>query len=142
MGVWGATFWNRSLPDRWPVARTRGRTQFTQKTVMNSPRPPKHLSEEAKNFWRQVFRDFQLENHHVKLLTAACECLDRASEAREAVARDGPFFKTRYGEIRPHPGLQVERDQKGLLARLLRELNLDSELPSEPYSRPPRLGEK
>ena len=102
-------------------------------------KPPKHLSNDAKDFWRQVLRDFQLEDHHVRLLTGACECLDRATQARETVARDGPFFKTRYGEIRPHPGLQVERDQKTLLARLLRELNLDTDLPSEPYSRPPPL---
>ena len=107
---------------------------------MNSrQRAPKHLSSEAKAFWLRIVRDFEMQDHHVKLLNAACECLDRATQAREAVDRDGAFFKTRYGEIRPHPGLQVERDQKALLARLLRELNLDVDLPAEPYSRPPRL---
>jgi hypothetical protein len=42
-------------------------------------------------------------------------------------------------EIRPHPGVAVERDQKALLARLLREMNLDVDAPAEPYSHPPRL---
>ena len=93
-------------------------------------RAPKHLSEEAKKFWQSIARDFALESHHVKLLNGACECLDRA-EARQAIEQDGPFFRTRYGEIRPHPGLAVERDQKALLARLLRGLNLDVDSPPE-----------
>jgi len=110
---------------------------------MNSQqRPPKHLSSEGKGFWLTVVRDFELEDHHIRLLTAACECLDRAAEARTAVKRDGPYFKTRYGELRPHPGIAVERDQKALLARLLRELNLDTNMPAEAYSRPPRIGGK
>ena len=107
--------------------------------VNNQQRPPKHLSADGKAFWKRVYADFELEPHHVKLLTAAAECLDRCSQAREAVTRDGLFFKTRSGQIRPHPALGIERDQKTLLARLLRELNLDIDSPAEPYSRPPRL---
>ena len=105
-------------------------------------RAPKHLRNETKAFWLSVLRDYQLEAHHVKLLTSACESWDRASEAREAVAAAGAFFTNRHGELKPHPGLSVERDCRSLFARLIRELSLTVDDPAEPYSRPPRIGGK
>src|SRR5947208_17140723 len=81
------------------------------------------------------FQERSVWPHHVKRLNAACECLDRAAEARQAIER----IQDPVREIRPHPGVAVERDQKALLARFLRELNLDVDAPAEPYSRPPRL---
>ena len=108
---------------------------------MNSrAKAPKHLRKETKVFWCSVVRDFHMEPHHTRVLTHACETWDRVVEAREAVASTGPFFKNRHGEIKPHPGLAVERDGRALFARLIRELNLDVDSPAEPYSRPPRLG--
>lgn len=41
---------------------------------------------------------------------AACEAWDRMVEAREAVARDGPYHRDRYDQLRPHPAILVERD--------------------------------
>jgi phage terminase small subunit len=103
-------------------------------------RAPKHLRNETKAFWLSVLRDYELEEHHVRLLTSACESLDRASEAREAISTEGAFFRDRHGQIKPHPGLAVERDNRGLFARLIRELNLTADNPTESYSRPPRIG--
>jgi len=101
---------------------------------------PKHLRKETRGFWSGIVRDFQLEPHHVKLLTAACESWDRAIQAREAVTLAGCFSTNRHGEIKPHPGLSVERDSRSLFAKLIRELNLDVDTPTEEYSRPPELG--
>src|SRR5437867_2703131 len=100
---------------------------------------PRHLRKETKDFWSRVVSDFQLEEHHIKLLTAACESWDRATEAREAVEVAGAFFTNRHGEIRPHPGLAVERDSRTLFARLVRELALTVDDPTDEYARPPRL---
>ncbi len=105
-------------------------------------RAPKHLRNETKAFWLSVLRDYQLEAHHVKLLTSACESWDRATEARETISTEGAFFRNRHGEIKPHPGLAVERDNRGLFARLIRELSLTADNPTESYSRPPRIGGK
>lgn len=101
------------------------------------PKAPAHLSKRAKAWWRQVAGDFELEPHHLLLLTAAAECLDRMDQAREAIAKDGPFFVDRNGSRRAHPGLAVERDSRIAFARLLRELQLDADVTSE--SRPPAL---
>ena len=94
-------------------------------------KPPKHLSESSKNWWISVCDSWELENHHRLLLTACCEALDRAEQARQAVANDGAFFTNRHGEIKPHPGLATERDACALFARLLRELQLDVSAPPD-----------
>jgi hypothetical protein len=36
-----------------------------------------------------VHQDYDLEEHHSRLLTMACEAWDRACEAREIMAKDG-----------------------------------------------------
>ena|SRR5665811_1843596 len=88
-------------------------------------RAPKHLRAATKVWWSSVIRDYGLEDHHVLLLTAACESLDRAAMAREAIEKDGAFFVDRHGSRKPHPGLAVERDSRSLFKSLLRELGLD-----------------
>ena len=100
--------------------------------------PPAHLSAKSKAWFREVVETWELDSHHVKLLTGCCESLDRATEAREAIAREGLFTKNRFGEIRKHPGIGVERDSMIVFARLLRELDLDITPPAE-VRRPPGL---
>jgi phage terminase small subunit len=98
---------------------------------------PRHLRAKTRAWWSQVVADYQLEPHHELLLTAAAECLDRIAQAREAVEAEGLFPQNGRGK-KLHPALLLERDQKILFARLVRELSLDIEAPAEPYSRPPR----
>ena len=43
------------------------------------PPSPKHLSSEARSLWRSVLADYRLEPHHLAILQAACEALDRAA---------------------------------------------------------------
>jgi phage terminase small subunit len=100
---------------------------------------PQHLRKETRKFFERIVADYEMSPHHLELLRLACEALDRATEARLAVEKAGAFFKNRHGEVKPHPGLAVERDNRALFGRLLRELNLDSEAPAEAYSRPSRI---
>jgi len=101
---------------------------------MKQIKAPKHLRAATRAWWSQVVRDFALEPHHELLLTAAAECLDRIAQAREAVEAEGLFPQNGRGR-RMHPAVLLERDQKILFARLLRELNLDASVPDAP--RPP-----
>jgi phage terminase small subunit len=100
------------------------------------PPPPKHLSASTKRWWHEVVRSFELEAHHLQLLELACEARDRAEQARAKIAEDGAFIAGRYG-LRAHPAVAVERDSRLAFARLLRELDLDVELPAE--RKPPAL---
>jgi P27 family predicted phage terminase small subunit len=99
---------------------------------------PAYLRPETRQWWNQVVDGFELEPHHVRLLTLAASAWDRAEEARERVKKDGAYLKDRFGQLRAHPAVAVERDCMVAFARLLRELALDAGEPD----RPPRIGGK
>lgn len=105
---------------------------------MTTIRAPGHLREGTRRWWRGVIGEWQLEEHHRKLLTLAAESWDRCCEAREALAIEGLTFIDRFGQPHARPEIAIERDSRLAFARLLRELDLDIEAP--PGSpRPPGL---
>jgi P27 family predicted phage terminase small subunit len=94
---------------------------------MNSLPPPAHLSPSAAEWWRSTVERYVLEEHHLRLLRLCCEAWDRAQEAREQLAREGMTTPTRDGGLRAHPCVAIERDARLAVARLVRELDLDTE---------------
>jgi P27 family predicted phage terminase small subunit len=107
--------------------------------VKSSTKAPAHLAEQTRAWWRQVVRDYQLDAHHLKLLQAAAEAWDRACEAQSILSRDGLVIAGREGGMRPHPAVAIRRDAEISFARLLRELDLDTEAPSGLRTAPPSL---
>ncbi len=104
----------------------------------NQHNPPKHLSAEAKKWWRAVSGGYELESHHLKLLQAAAESWDRMIQARDVLNKDGLTFLDRFGQPKSRPEVSVERDSRTAFQRALRELNLDVESGPVEDSRPPR----
>jgi phage terminase small subunit len=94
--------------------------------------PPAHLSERARYWWQEVLLQYELDAHHVLLLTAAAEELDTAEQAREVVQREGMSYLDRYKQVRPHPMLDVGRKARNSFRLLVRELGLDASAPAEP----------
>lgn len=104
------------------------------------PKPPKHLKPATKKWFRQVIEEYDLEAHHVKILTLAAESWDRCQEAREILDREGLTYLDRFGCPRARPEVAVERDSRIAFARLVRELCLDIDPPPPGETdRPPRL---
>jgi phage terminase small subunit len=99
--------------------------------------PPKHLRAETAKWFQSVTKDYELEPHHIRLLTLAAQSWDRAEQAREALAEHGLTFEDRFHQPHARPEVSIERDSRIAFARLLRELCLDLEPPT---SRPPALG--
>jgi len=85
-----------------------------------------------------VLDDYELQGHHVRLLTLAAEAFDRCDQAREIIAKDGLTIPTGDGGLKAHPAVAIERDARLAFARLIRELDLDTEPPTE-ARRPPGL---
>ena len=102
-------------------------------------KPPSHLSKSSKDWWLWVTGEFELEPHHLRLLTLAAESWDRGEQARRRLKRQGLTYNDRFGQPRSRPEIGIERDSKILFARLLRELDLDIDPPREP-GRPPGRG--
>ncbi|MDO8616083.1 MAG: P27 family phage terminase small subunit [Dehalococcoidia bacterium] len=100
-------------------------------------RAPSHLSAPSRAWWRSVTDGYLLEEHHVRLLTLACEAWDRCEQARAVLTTSGLTFEDRFGCPRARPEVAIERDSRVAFARLLRELALDVEPPKD--NRPPGI---
>ena len=100
-------------------------------TTANKIRPPAHLRAETKVWWKQVTDDFELEDHHVRILNLACESWDRGQQAREDLEKHGLIYHDRFDQPRSRPEVAIERDSRVAFARLLRELALDVNEPAE-----------
>ena len=111
-----------------------------QAEVSDIAQAPDHLSARAQGLWRSIVAEFLLAPHQIELLRRACESSDRADQARELLLDEGLTTTDRYGQIKPHPAANIERDSRIAEARLIRELALTPEEPEEPHSRPPRAG--
>ena len=99
---------------------------------------PEHLDEQTGKWWRSVHEDYELEPHHVRLLTLAAEAWDRCQSARAALDLHGITYQDRFDAPRARPEVAIERDSRLAFARLIRELDLDVEPPAE-GRRPPGL---
>src|SRR5688500_15360653 len=101
-----------------------------------APKPPAHLREATQSWWRTVVAEYDLEQHHLRLLQLAAEAWDRAEQAREILAREGLTYRDRSTAPPARPDIAIERDSRIAFARLLRDLALDVESPAENYTRP------
>jgi phage terminase small subunit len=102
------------------------------------PHAPAHLESATAAWWLEVVTTWDLDAHHVRLLTLAAESFDRAVQARQIINRRGLTFKDRFGQPKPRPEVGIERDSRIAFARLLRELDLDIDAPAD-ESRTPQL---
>lgn len=98
-------------------------------------RPPKHLRPATRKWFAAVLEEFDLEDHHVRLLTLAGEAWDRGQAAREYIDANGMTFTDRFGQPKARPEVAIERDSRIGFARLIRELALDGvDAPEAPRS--------
>ena len=89
------------------------------------PAPPKRLRKRGRDYWRIVLDLYDLDEADQALLLAACEMLDRADSAREQVDKEGQTQVDRFGQVKPHPCIDIERQALMAFVRVRRELALD-----------------
>jgi phage terminase small subunit len=86
------------------------------------------LSEEAESLHRRCIKEWNIRDAAGLLtLMVACQALDRLREAQALIAVEGIVSKDRFGQAKPHPATQVEKEAAGRLLQALRALNLDLE---------------
>ena len=98
---------------------------------------PKHLTSEARQWWRSLVTDYDLDDPAgLLLLQTAMECFDRMRECQRVIAEDGVATRGSRKQIRSHPLLTTERDAKAQMLASLKALNLDIEPLRERPGRP------
>lgn len=99
--------------------------------------PPKHLSAEARRWWRAIMDDYEIDDPGgLLLLQTAMEAFDRMRSAQRAVEVEGATQEDRFGQLKPHPMLTTERDARSQMILALKGLNLDLEpLRDKPFHR-------
>lgn len=99
--------------------------------------PPKTLSAEAKTWWKKLVKEYEIDDPAgFLLLQTALEALDGMRGAQQAIADDGATIKDRFGQLRAHPIITVERDARAAMLAALRALNLDLEPLRDRIGRP------
>ena len=97
------------------------------------------LSKRSRKFFTKILNAYELDDHHLEILSQACHCLDRIYQARLQIEKDGDYILDRFKNIKPYLGLKALAQEKITMARLLRELNLDIEPGTGELGRPPGL---
>ena len=110
--------------------------------MIQTPPAPQHLKPATAAWWKSVTTDFDLEDHHLRLLQLAGEAWDRAQDAREAITEHGTVYNDRFDQPRARPEVAIERDSRVAFTRLLRELALDVHEPSDPARPSPIVGRR
>ena len=99
-------------------------------------KPPKHLSKPSKKFFKKIFEEYELEDHHIKLLILACESLDKITKARKSIDKTSLIYTDRFGRPKIHPLAKIEIDNKAIFIKLIKAMELGVELPGQ-IGRPP-----
>lgn len=100
------------------------------------PKPPAHLSREAKAWWRRITEEFTIDGGAELVLQATLEAFDRSRQARNVLEKDGLVIEDRFGQKKAHPAAAIERDAYATMLRGWRLLGLDIEPPGA-IGRPP-----
>lgn len=95
--------------------------------VVETLRPPAHLSERSQELWRDVVAVYDFHAHDLERLRLACEALDRCEQARAIIEQEGPIVRDRFGQTRAHPAIAIERDARIAALRGLRELGIEGD---------------
>ena len=91
------------------------------------PKPPPHLSPATREWWEHCHANWRMEAHHSRLLEMACDAWDRYHEARDILTQQGIVVVRGQQAVRAHPAIAIERDNRIIFAKLIAQLNLDSE---------------
>lgn len=105
-------------------------------SITGIPKPPKHLSREAKSLWKAILTEYDLQASEEAILKLALENYDRAQACRQQISQEGATILSPSGLMRPHPALQAEKNAISAYLQAMRLLALNEEPPG-PVGRPP-----
>ena len=93
--------------------------------IVNTTEKPKHLEPDTAAWWSSVMVEYDLEPHHMRLLTLAAETFDAAQEAREVLVGEGKVYVDRFGQPKPRSEVSIQRDGAIAFVATTAKLDLD-----------------
>ena len=90
-----------------------------------------HLKPQTRQWVEDVVSEWTLSDHHIRLLLLAAESWDRCEQARKRILKNGLTFNDRFDQPKARPEIAIERDSRLAFARLIRELDLDTDVPPQ-----------
>ncbi len=95
---------------------------------------PRHLSADARQMWREIIAEY--DGWGVAELSILCSALEAFDRMRQAQKKLGKSLITedKYGQVRPHPCVAIERDSRKAYLRALNQLGIGGM--SRPAGRP------
>ena len=92
------------------------------------PTAPKGLTAGARSFWTKLQAEYVVvDAGGLALLEVATRAFERMEQARAILKKEGVAVRDRWGQVRAHPLVVVERDARSGLLMALRNMNLDIE---------------
>lgn len=92
-----------------------------------APRSPAGLGPRGRRFWRDSVARYDFTDAELQLLTEACRTLDRLDALDALVAEQGATVKGSMGQTVLHPAIAEARQQRLVLGRLVKQLDLPDE---------------
>lgn len=87
-------------------------------------RVPEHIQDSGRKWLKTVLAEYEFTNSEMNLLFVAASCMDRLWEVREKIASEGLTVLDRFGQMKAHPLLSAERDNRLVLSRLCNQLKI------------------
>ena len=98
------------------------------KKLHNSASPPAGLSREAAAWWQRLRDEYDIvDAGGLAALAAGAEAFDRTRQAAAMIDADGLVSTDRFGQLRAHPAVAIERDARDQMLRSIKLLHLDLE---------------
>lgn len=92
---------------------------------------PNSLTDEAKNIWKIVEKDFKLKDYQLIVLKTALEAYDRMHEAKKEIDKKGIITTAANGFEQKNPALQIEKEARSGFLAAWKALDLNIEPPQD-----------
>jgi hypothetical protein len=97
---------------------------------MTRPKAPAKLGAGGRSLWSAVVGEYELRADELRLLEHAARTVDLIDDMAAELAKAALMVPGSMGQTRPHPLLTEIRGHRGLLATLLKQLDLpDTDAP-------------
>jgi P27 family predicted phage terminase small subunit len=87
---------------------------------------PKGLSKEAQRLWKDTATGWNISDSvGLSLLESACRWLDQLRKAERRLRREGSVTSDRFGQLRPHPALEIAKAASAEYRACIKALELE-----------------